>query len=340
MKLGEENQPLGAKHGPSVGFPAGAKATGANAAFERIVATRADLAGQPCVMPGQGLSSFVFLFTGEVIKAPREGQDEKDFLREYRVLNHLHAAGLPVPAALMSNQTPAFFSQERMDYHRHFFAANVAPNTPAEDTAAADIAKFLFKTHQAVTPADARRLGYADQAGALGMIKDLAQLPSISRLLAISDYDLADELGDYARGRKGQPSKFFHSDLNPSNMLVDEKSRISGFIDFGRCHYGDIAVSFHTLYHHYTHAFVDKIADHYAALTNEKPIRLEDAVRARLASDIIGYAQLLDEPSSSQQAEKVKSYEGWISHLVDEYDMARISPTQKLCMQHFGGAAF
>ncbi len=341
MKSGEYNNNKNAvRHGPSQAFSNGSKATGANAVFEAIVATRSDLSGQPCVMPGQGLSSFVFLFTDEVIKAPRDGQDEKAFLREYRVLNHLHQAGLPVPAALMSNDKPAFFSQERMAYHRHFFAANVAPNTPAEDTAAADIAEFLFKTHQAVTPADARRLGYHDQSGALGMIKELAQQSSIARILAISDHDLADELADYARSRKGQAQRFFHSDLNPSNMLVDENSRICGFIDFGRCHYGDIAVSFHTLYHHYTHAFVDKIADHYGALTGEKPIRHESAVRARLASDIIGYAQLLNEPSSPEQSEKVKSYEGWLNHLVDEYDMARISPVQKMSMQHFGGAAF
>lgn len=291
--------------------------SGGNAALARVLAERPDLVGQPCVMPQAGLSALTFLFTDEVIKLPRTVAQQGDFQREHRILAHLHAAGLPVPAVTSVGSDGLFYSQQRLSgVHCDRDAIECDPQR-AEVTAR-DLANFMIAAAQAVSSDDAERIGLVNTTPDSAEMQRLLELPEYKRLLREADEDVVSALTNYAAAQQGVVPVFTHADLQPENLLCDAASgRVKTVIDFGLCHYGDVAVAFHALYRYFPHDFVDQVADHYAAATGTEPVRLEQAVTARLAHELTACAKYLVDKN-----ELCHDHRSWLRDILVEYDNA------------------
>ncbi len=309
-------QPLPPKGEAAQHFAARAKVvqTGANAGLERVLAERPDLIGQPCVMPQAGLSALTYLFTDEVVKMPRLPSQHDDFAREHRILAHLHAAGLPVPAVTATGSDDAFYCQERKT-GAHFDCDRLE-RAGFFATAACQIADFMLAAQQAVSEHDAANLGLKTATPDRAQLEALLQMNDFQSVLRQSDEDIVDALRAYVASRDGVEPVFMHADLQPANLLCDPVTgELKTVIDFGLCHYGDPAVAFHALYRYFPHDFVDTVADVYAQATGTEPVRLQQAVTARLAAEMLACAQ-----GMGDKKELCHGHRSWLGDIIIEFD--------------------
>lgn len=311
-----EPQPLPAKGEAAAHFAARAKVvqTGANAGLERVLAERPDLIGQPCVMPQAGLSALTYLFTDEVVKMPRMAGQQEDFAREHRILAHLHAAGLPVPAVTSVGSDDAFYCQQRKAGTH--FDCNKLDRPGFYATAACQIADFMIAAHQAVSLADAARMGLSAQTPDTAQMEALLNSYDFQSLLRQADEDVVSALRDYVASRAGVAPVFMHADIQPANLLCNAVTGdLETVVDFGLCHYGDPAVAFHALYRYFPHDFVDTVADIYAQATETEPVRLQQAVTARLAYEMVACTKGLD-----GKKELCHGHRSWLGDIIIEFD--------------------
>ena len=312
-----DHSTLPAKGEAAQHFAARAKVvqTGANAGLERVLAERPDLIGQPCLMPQAGLSALTFLFTDEVVKMPRLPSQQDDFTREHRILSHLHAAGLPVPAVTAVGSDDAFYCQQRLS-GTHFDVDALQEGTPAYDRAAQQIVDFMLAAQNAVSAQAAARIGLTVGTPDVALMDKLLDHQDYQRLLRESDENIVDALRDYVASRVGATPVFAHADIQPANLLCDRATgEISTVIDFGLCHYGDPAVAFHALYRYFPHGFVDKVAGMYADATGTEPVTLQQATTARLAHEMMACAKNLD-----TTGELCHGHRNWLRDIIVEFD--------------------
>lgn len=289
--------------------------TGANAGLERVLAERPDLIGQPCLMPQAGLSALTFLFTNEVVKMPRLPSQQEDFTREHRILSHLHAAGLSVPAVTAVGSDDAFYCQQRLA-GTHFDCDRLQEGTAAYDRAAQQIVDFMLSAQHAVSAPDAARIGLKTGTPDVALMDKLLAHQDYQRLLRESDENVVGALRDYVASRAGAAAVFTHADLQPTNLLCDRATgEISAVIDFGLCHYGDPAVAFHALYRYFPHNFVDTVASLYADATGTEPVTLQQATTARLAHEMVACAKNLD-----TTGELCHGHRNWLRDIIVEFD--------------------
>lgn len=303
---------------------------GANVSLARVLAERPDLASQPCVMPQSGQCALTYLFPNEVVKMPRTASQQDDFNREFRILAHLHRAGLPVPAVTSVGADGAFYAQQRLSGVQ-MNVDRLDAGTLRYELAIQEIAHFMIDAQQAVGAADAAALGLAAQTPDAAAMESLLAMPLYQSLLREADEDIAAALRDYVVTRAGAAPCFTHADINPSNILCDEKTGdIRAFVDFGLCHYGDPAVAFHALYRYFPHEFVDRVADIYAEETKTEPVRFQQAVTARLAYELSACAAGI-----AKTGELNHGHRRWLQDLMVEYDNSVSGYQPK--NQHFFG---
>ena len=298
-----------------VGGSAGA--TGANGALERVFAERKDLATQPVQIPSAGLSAFTYLFTDEVVKMPRTAGEQETFAREHRILSHLHAAGLPVPKVTSVGAADAFFSQQRLA-GVHLDCDNLSKGSACFDKAVTALVDFMVASQQAVTPQDAARIGIPMTTPSVARMEELMNMPEYQRLLREADEDIAGALRTYAATREGMTPVFAHADIQPANVLCSSASgEVTAVIDFGLCHYGDVAVALHAIYRHFPRDFAQSVAQKYAEATNTQPVTLENAITARLAYELEACAKKNGDAQTLGHQNRQ-----WLSEIVIEYDNA------------------
>lgn len=144
-----------------------------------------------------------------------------------------------------------------------------APRGRAREALAGDIAGFLSRLH-AVPPSIAKQAGLRSVNLGTAMYATLTRqsLPHLGAttarwLHAKTEAFLAD--GGTARA----PRRVIHADISGVHLLLDQKRRLSGVIDFGDIMFADPALDFAGLLNYFTWRDLERVWAHYEGVLDD-----------------------------------------------------------------------
>lgn len=204
------------------------------ALIARILHARPDLAGEAFYVANKGKNGITLLTRDEVFKAPA---DKNSGLKERKILEFLHAKGLPVPEVTCVGADDAFFGMVRLPGERIGLLPADKNNS---DSIRYQIGKFIADVETASLSADFApvRALLADPGGN-GMadrMREVLQQTEIRQ--AIGSAGLLRLLDDQVEKMASAPAVLLHNDLftglkpHKGNILVDTAG-VCGFLDPG-----------------------------------------------------------------------------------------------------------
>ena len=259
--------------------------------------------------PGiEGKCSYTIITEGEVFKAPRvdnipdnefkaayiQGRVE-EFWIEGRVLRHLRGKVLPVPVPELTceGEKTVFIGMTRMKGVT-FDPAVIDQMTEREKRQLAkDIAGFVAGFEKAISPQDAKLLGFrGDALTAWEMKPEEVQRaldnPDVVKVLG-NDVDFCRDMQAAFAERYEEyrhvPQVAGHRDLNFGNMLFDpETNRLSAVIDFGGAGFCRPEWNFLAFSQHCKDDFTSMICEEYLKESGNKitprDIHVSECVRS------------------------------------------------------------
>ena len=256
-----------------------------------------ELREETAYFPGQGDLAYTVFIGDLVFKSPRfdniRGKDKERglqqrreaFAREFKVIDHLHDAGLPMTQAVGHGDDPAYYCMRRNT------GIQLDPDDVDKMTAgekrqiAKDLAGFMVGFAKAISAEDAKKLNFPDNALSpeyppSAELKDFLASPAVAEVFEDNLSFCRQVIAGYEAACRDQPMVASHGDLHSGNILYDPKTKridgkIGAVIDFGLCRYLHPAKDCYQLCQDYKDDFISMLCDEYSK-TSDRKLTLKD----------------------------------------------------------------